>query len=58
MITFEQIKIWKKKEKKNQVILFYKKMIFKMRIEAELQGIFMFHIFLTLYTATVQYVRY
>ena len=51
-ITFEQIKIGKK----NRVILLYEKMIIKMRVEAELHGIFMLH-FLMLYTVTVQYVR-
>ena len=37
--------------------MLYEKMIFKMRIETELHGIFMLH-FLILYTVTVQYVRY
>ena len=35
--------------------MLYEKMISKMRIEAELHGIFMLH-FLMLYTLTVQYV--
>ena len=42
MITFEQIKIWKEKKSGNIALW---KIIFKMRMDAELHGIFVLHFF-------------